>query len=221
MKILNTIYEDHHIHSINFSDGFNTIDEIVKYAGKIGMKKIVITDHSQEVLKDNNITFKNRRSSLKRWKNVHNDVDVSFGVEGDLLNEEWDCCFNIQDIDSDFCILSCHAWIYSWSLENITTAYINVINKYHDKIKFIGHICLESNSKYLDVDMIADVLNKYQISIEVNCSYLNKWRYDLEKLNKLIHLVEAGIYVNSDLHVLNDFNLMYLGFDYLKKQWIN
>jgi hypothetical protein len=35
MKVLNTIHEDYHIHSLNYSDGMNTIDEIVQYAGKI------------------------------------------------------------------------------------------------------------------------------------------------------------------------------------------
>ena len=50
VKVLNTIYEDYHIHSLNYSDGMNTVDEIVQYAGKIGMKKIIITDHSQAVI---------------------------------------------------------------------------------------------------------------------------------------------------------------------------
>jgi histidinol phosphatase-like PHP family hydrolase len=50
VKILNTMGEDYHMHSINYSDGMNTIDEIVQYAGKIGLKKITITDHSQFML---------------------------------------------------------------------------------------------------------------------------------------------------------------------------
>ena len=52
LKVLNTIHEDYHVHSLNYSDGMNTIDEIVQYAGKIGMKKIVITDHSQALIDD-------------------------------------------------------------------------------------------------------------------------------------------------------------------------
>ena len=50
MKILNSIHEDYHVHSLNYSDGLNTIDEIAEYAGKIGLKKIIITDHSQAVI---------------------------------------------------------------------------------------------------------------------------------------------------------------------------
>jgi histidinol phosphatase-like PHP family hydrolase len=59
----------------------NTIDEIVEYASKLSIKKIAITDHSQVVLDHDNMAFRNRRSTIKRWKNVHNDVEVIFGVE--------------------------------------------------------------------------------------------------------------------------------------------
>jgi histidinol phosphatase-like PHP family hydrolase len=81
VKVLNSMEEDYRIHSLNYSDGMNTIDEIVQYAGKIGMKKIVITDHSQVVMDRNGLALKNRRTSAKRRKNVHNDVEVSFGIE--------------------------------------------------------------------------------------------------------------------------------------------
>jgi hypothetical protein len=39
MKILNDKYSDFHIHSSTFSDGLATIEEIVKFAGTIGLKK--------------------------------------------------------------------------------------------------------------------------------------------------------------------------------------
>lgn len=218
VKLLNTIHEDYHIHSINYSDGMNTIDEIVQYAGKIGMKKIVITDHSQVVMDRNGLALKNRRTSAKRRKNMHNEVEVSFGVEWDLLDEEGNCSFDIQWIESDFCILSCHAHIYTGKLENITQAYINALHKYHDKIKFIGHICQKDTAKYLDIDAIVQVLNQYQIPIEINCSYLAGNGTDLEKLDKILSSIQAGVYINSDLHTLNDFHNRQLGFDYVTEK---
>ncbi|MCX6168152.1 MAG: PHP domain-containing protein [Ignavibacteriales bacterium] len=47
MEIINPGNEDYHIHSLNYSDGMNTVDEIVKFAGEIGLTKITITDHCQ------------------------------------------------------------------------------------------------------------------------------------------------------------------------------
>jgi hypothetical protein len=66
------------------------------------------------------------------------------------------------------------------------------------------------------VEAVAKVLNQYQIPIEINCSYFYKKQTNLEKLDKFLSLIEAGVYVNSDLHVLNDFNNRQAGFDYLK-----
>jgi 3-deoxy-D-arabino-heptulosonate 7-phosphate (DAHP) synthase len=80
----------------------------------------------------------------------------------------------------------------------------------------MGHICQEKSAEYLDVEAVAKVLNQYQIPIEINCSHLYKKQTNLEKLDKFMLLIEAGVYVNSDLHVLNDFNIRQLGFDYLK-----
>ena len=137
MLLLNTIHEDYHMHCMNYSDGMNTIDEIVQYAGKIGLKKIAITDHSQFSLDLTGFTKKSLRSVSKRRKNVHNDVEVVFGVEGDIIDEEGNCCFDIQGREGDFCILSCHKHKHKGDLKNITQTYIHAIHKYHDRIAFM------------------------------------------------------------------------------------
>ncbi|MEI6671824.1 MAG: hypothetical protein WCL02_00190 [bacterium] len=59
------------------------------------------------------------------------------GVEADLMDDEGNCCFDIQGKESDFSILSCHPECFKGDLKNITQAYINAIHKYHEKIKFI------------------------------------------------------------------------------------
>lgn len=218
MKILNTINEDYHMHSINYSDGMNTIDEIVQYAGKIGLKKITITDHSQFMLDSYGIINRNRRVHTERWKNIHNDVEVNFGIEWDLMDEEGNCSFDIQGHTSDFCILSCHAEDYTGELKNITQAYIKAIHKYHDKIKCMGHLCNKKTSEYLDIEAVVDVLNQYQIPIEINCFYLHIGLTDLEKLDRALSLIQGGVYINSDMHALNDFSLRQAGFDYLKEK---
>lgn len=220
VKVLNTIHEDYHMHSLNYSDGMNTIDEIVQYAGKIWLKKIVISDHSQIDLDKHGFGSKHYRSIIRRRKNVHNDVEVIFGVEADIIDEEGNCCFDIQGVESDFSILSCHNGIYEGDFKNITQAYINAIHKYHDKIKLIGHICKKNTSEYLDLEAIAEVLNQYQIPIELNCFNLNIGKTDTEKLDKLLSLIEGGVYVNSDMHALNDFSFRQAGFDYLKGKWL-
>ena len=168
MKILNTIHEDYHIHSMNYSDGMNTIDEIVQYAGKIWLKKIAITDHSQALIDANKLALRNFRWSARHWKNVHNDVEVIIGIEWDILNQAGDCCFDIQWITSDFLILSCHEIVYAknnWSMEHMTEAYLNAIERYHDKIKFIGHPCKKWTAEFIDIKKVVEAANKYHIPL--------------------------------------------------------
>jgi len=74
LEIINPGNEDFHIHSLNYSDGMNTIDEIVKYSGEIGLTKIAITDHCQEHLNKRNFIKKNHYNIIDRWKNVYNEV---------------------------------------------------------------------------------------------------------------------------------------------------
>ena len=103
-------------------------------------------------------------------------------------------------------------------MKNITQAYINAIHRYHDKIACIGHPCRDDTSMYLDVKTLAQVLNQYSIPIELNCANLAKNKTNLEKLNQLLPLIEAGIYVNSDMHTLHDFSHRQAGFNYLQER---
>lgn len=218
MKILNTLQEDYHIHSINFSDGFNTIDEIVQFAGKIGLKKIVITDHSQADLDIEGISHRCYRTTLKKRKNEYNDVDVSFGIEWDLLDEEGNCCFDIQGETADFLILSCHRQAYTGDKNRLTEAYINAIKKYKDRIKCLGHLCKKGIAEYLDIERIVKTANEFHIPIEFNCGYFLMGMTDLKQLHIMLSLVDE-LYVNSDGHTLTDLKKRSLAFDYLKEKW--
>jgi len=71
---------------------------------------------------------------------------------------------------------------------------------------------------YLDVEALAKVLNEYNIPIEFNCAYMTPERADMEKMDILLSLIESGVYVNTDMHTLNDFHNRQLGFDYLKNK---
>ena len=198
MKILNPGQEDYHIHSITFSDGWNSVDEIVKYAGDIGMTKIAICDHSAALLKADGLLKKTYRSPCKRWQNVHNNVEVIFGVEADLLNESGDVCLEIDDIEGDFIILSWHEEVFKSDSKKVAAGFINAIKSYHDKIDCIGHVRIGLEEQ--DALKVILAANEYNIPLELNAKYFVKypenWRVLLDNADR--------IYVNSDAHVLSD-----------------
>ncbi|MBW2966820.1 PHP domain-containing protein [Candidatus Woesearchaeota archaeon] len=195
---------DFHIHS-NFSDGINTIDEIVQYASSIGLKKIAITDHSEPWARvhehDRRRIKTPRRTFYDRWENVHNDVKVLKGIEIDLLDSDGGIC-NFM-FDYEFVVLSAHEGVYKGDPRKITEAYLRAIDKHGDKIDAIGHVCANYFAEYLDVKRVVEYANSVNIILEINGTNLNRGITMIEKLKEMVGLAER-IHVNSDAHTLNE-----------------
>jgi len=222
MKIRNDITAgDYHIHSSTISDGMNSIDEIVIEAGKLNYKEIAITDHNQEYLNCYNFSARTHYSIISsgRWKNIHNNVHVVFGVEADILNENGDICDTIQNISPEFMILSAHQSIYSGNPNLLKNGYLNAINRYGSKIKLLGHLCLQQFSDYLnskDIVEIVSAANEAGISLELNCANLVNNKTCETSLKAMLSCCRS-LYVNSDAHTLYEFiNVRKEGFKYLK-----
>lgn len=201
MNILNLDNRDYHVHSLNFSDWSNTIDEIVKFAWEIWLKEIAITDHSDRSIELSSSNPPSWRWHIERWKNIFNEVNVIFWVEWDLLDEEWNVCFEIQWKEPEFIILSVHKKVYKWSLEKLNIAYENAIRRYHGKIKFIWHPCLDKTSKFLDIKKLCYIANEYNIPLEINWTWLKWWKMNLVKHEEMLRYWE-NFYINSDAHNL-------------------
>jgi len=205
VKIVNPGPEDYHMHTSTFSDGTNSFDEIVQLAGKFGLKKIVITDHSQIGIESVDLWKKNTsRSHVPRLKNVHNDVKVSFGMEIDLLDEKGNICSHIQgheagEFGDDFTILSAHPEVYKGDKNKVTESYIKAIEKHHKRIKLIGHPCATYFSKYVDIEKVVKIANKYEIPLEVDGANILNHKTDLKLLRKMLKIADK-VYVNSDAH---------------------
>ena len=208
MKVINQ-ESDLHTHSLQFSDGLNTIDELVQMAGRLGLKKLAITDHS-DARTYPRVAY---RVLLSRYANVLNDVEVIFGVEGDLLNDDGDMCTTIQKMESDFLILSAHPDTFQGNPEKITDAYLKALDRYRGKIQFISHP--GDYFPHTEMDRLTKAANDYGIPVEVNTSNLAIGRTDMEKLDVMVALADQ-IVVNSDAHSLADMTTRAKGLDYLR-----
>ena len=216
MKIINLGAEDYHIHSLNYSDGMNTVDEIVKAAGELGLTRIAITDHSQATLDYYGLAMKNFRQTTRQWVNTHNKTEVIFGIEGDLLTELGDICDDIQGIPTEFLILSAHEGVYKGPPQKITQAYIRAIDRHHKAIKFIGHVHAGFFASTVNVPEVVKAANDHGIPLELNGSYLGK-RGDERNVQQMLERADQ-IYVNSDAHTLYGLQTLRAKcFEYLRK----
>lgn len=203
MKLLNDpTTEDYHIHSATFSDGMSDVDAIVVFAGKIGLKKIAITDHSRAVT-EHYQEKKTPRGIATRWRNVHNKVEVSFGVEGDILNPNGEVCMDISRHMGNPLILSLHREVYGNDMTEVTEAYLKAIRRFFNEITMIGHLHLQESSKYLDAKKVIEEANRYGVPLEINCGAIARRLSDEAVLDQIIELADR-CYVNSDAHTLNE-----------------
>ncbi len=222
MKIINDkTAGDYHIHSSTISDGMNSIDEIVVQAGILDYKEIAITDHNQAYLQRYGFNANTHYSIISsgRWKNIHNSVNILFGVEADLLNEDGDICDKIQNISTEFMILSAHEKIYSGDASLIKQGYLNAIGRHGSKIKLLGHLCSKQFSDYLNTEDIIEIVlaaNKAKVPLELNSANLVNDKTCKNNLKAMLSCCKF-LYVNSDAHTLYEFiNVRNKGFHYLK-----
>ena len=224
--IINDPFSDYHIHSV-LSDGSATVEEIVQYAWKLGMREIAITDHSDHLNQILETRYKIRpswwaRYALNSRKNVHNDVKVIFGIEGDVLNEKWDVCLTNQQLEGKFTILSVHWNGYLWAPETATQGLLKAIEQHHEKINLIWHP-YDTNElgEYLEIEPIVELANHYDIAMEFNYGTFRKGRAIPEKLDYMLKYAKK-IYVNSDAHSLSSLQpLRKECYDYLQEKGIS
>lgn len=223
-KFINLDLRDFHMHTSTFSDGMPSVDELVRFAWDIWLREIMITDHSQatqdNVAKEWRPLPSGRRWFLKRWKNVFNDVKVWFWVEADILDEDWNVCFDIQWMESDFNILSAHRKIYSGRKEFVTEATIKAIERYHEKIAFVAHPCNNADfAEYYDIAHLCEVANAYKIPLEFNAVNLLIGKMNIEKLHLMLELWDK-FYLNSDAHTLYELKeARPFALKFLKEHW--
>ncbi len=224
-NIINDQNSDYHVHSV-LSDGSATVEEIVQYAGILGMRTIAITDHSDHstnILKERYWVCPSggARYALNSWENVHNDVEVIFWVEWDVLNEDWDVCLVSQQIEWKFTILSVHWNSYLSAPETTTKWLLNAIEKHHNKINLIGHpYDINELWEHIEIEPVVELANKYWIAMEFNYGTFRKNRAIKGKLDYMLKNAK-DVYVNSDAHSLSSIKTKRQGcYDYLKDLWL-
>ncbi len=203
MRIVNPGPEDFHVHSLCFSDGLNTVDEIAHFSGLFGLRRVVITDHSQAYLDARGFARKTTRTAVGRWRNVHNDVDVCFGVEADLLNRHGDICDHIQGYQGDFLVLSAHEKPFADDPRCITEAYVRAIERHAARIGVIGHPCAVYFAQWVDIDEVVRCANDHGVPLELNCANLVNGRTEVRLLRRMLQTADA-VMVNSDAHTLHE-----------------
>ncbi len=210
-----------HVHS-TYSDGMNTIQELVNCCREQGLEYLGLTDHSQSVtyaggLQEEDVT--RQHEEIDAINSRLTDFVVLKGIECDILQDgSLDYSDNFLK-RFDFVIASVHSSM-RMSEEAMTERVIRAIR--HPQVNILGHptgrLLLAREPFAITMERVIQECADTQTAIEINAS---PQRLDLDwRWGK--RAVESGVHIsiNPDAHAVEHFNFMKYGIYTARKGWV-
>lgn len=203
-----------HVHS-NYSDGSNSIEEILRHAEKYNFEYVLLSDHSKSAFYANGldeVRLKEQWGEIDRINSKSYKARILKGIECDILP---DGSLDFDDVilkQLDCVIASVHSR-FKMTKDEMTKRVVNALkNKY---VKILGHptgrLLLSREPYPIGLDEIINVAAGEGKSIELNC---NPHRLDLDwtYLQKAVSL-GVKITIAPDVHSLGDMEYVKYGID--------
>jgi histidinol phosphatase-like PHP family hydrolase len=204
-----------HIHS-NFSDGHNSIEQIVEKSNKLGLKLICLTDHFTNSWKSNIIPTLDSYEKINDYfeqialcqeyiSNKGIDLVLLKGIEIDIQSSQKYIMKYINPLDFDIILFE-----YLENPEGI--AFIrNLLDYWEKKVKNLTDLSTfglahfdPSFFLYGNLDILIKFLSKYKIFFEFNSSYphcySNRNRIFFDKLKNS----KIPVAIGTDSHDLSN-----------------
>ena len=210
---LEDIKGDLHIHT-NYSDGEDSIKEMVEKARFLKYKYIGITDHFGSLKIANSMDIKRFNNQKKEINKLN--FNIFHGIEANIkANGSIDA---LNNLDVDYMIGSIHAG-FSNDKEKQTKRILLAMD--NEKVKILGHLTGRLLNKRrgcdLNFDKIFDKAYLNHIAVEVN-SFPDRVDLDDSLIKKAIeHKVRLAI--NTDAHSQDNMNFMRFGIFQARRGW--
>jgi len=216
----NPFYGILHVHS-TYSDGANTIEEIVKACQEINLQYVGICDHSKSAFYANGLNeerVKQQHSEIDKINTKLIDFKVFKGIEVDILTDG-SLDFDDETLSTfDFVVASVHSQ-FNLSEEVMTERILKAISNPY--VTMLGHptgrLLLGREPYKLDMEHVIKKAGKLGTAIEINSS---PYRLDLDwRLGKLANKHEVKTALNPDAHVLEGLTDFEYGVGIARKGW--
>lgn len=210
-----------HIHT-TFSDGSNTLEEMVRACIELGYEYIGITDHSQSAFYAGGLREKEvyrQQQEIAHLKEKYPQIDIYSGIESDI-KPDGSLDYPDEILESfDFVIASVHSNL-KMSKEKATQRLVKAME--HPKVTMLGHptgrLLLGREGYPLDMEQIFEAAIKYNVILELNASPARldlDWRY-LKRAKELGILIS----INPDAHRIEELQDVNYGVKVARKGWL-
>lgn len=210
-----------HVHT-NYSDGLNTLEELVRYCSDQGYKYLGISDHSQSAfyaggLKEDDL--RKQREEIEKLQEKYPGIRIYAGVESDIRA---DGSLDYPDAvlkKLDFVIASVHSGLkmeQGKMMERLKKAIS------HPAVTMLGHptnrLLLGRDGSHVDLEELFRAAAEKGVILELNANPARldlDWRY-LKKAKEM----GLKISINPDAHQLEGFSDTYFGVAIARKGWL-
>lgn len=211
-----------HVHT-TYSDGMNTLEEVVSYCSREGFEYVGITDHSQSAfyaggLKKDDLAA--QKEEIYRLREKYPEIGIFHGVESDIRS---DGSLDYDDAvleELDFVIASVHSGL-KMDRGKMTARIVKALA--HPCVTMLGHptnrLLLGREGSFLDLDRVFSAARENGVVLELNASPARldlDWRY--LKRTRDMGLVVS---INPDAHRLESFSDIKLGVAVARKGWLD
>ena len=213
-----------HNHS-NWSDGHNTLEEIVEHVRELGCDYWAITDHSKSSFQAHGLDPERLRDELKAVRKLNQklaDEGVDFrlltGTEVDILKDKLDFEDDLL-AELDVVVASLHAGFSADEAEN-TKRLIRAAE--NPQVHMLGHLTgrllLEREPYKVNQQAVIDACAATGTWIELNSS---PYRFDLDwRLWPYAKSKGVKCVINCDAHRLEHAGFLRLGAGIARKGWL-
>ena len=210
-----------HVHTI-YSDGINSLEEVVRHCDQIGYQYVGISDHSQSAsyaggLKEDDL--KKQKEEIEKLQEEYPGIRIFAGIESDIRS---DGTLDYPDPvleKLDFVIASVHSGLrmeQGKMMERLKRAIS------HPAVTMLGHptnrLLLGRDGSHVDLEELFQAAAEYGVILELNASPARldlDWRY-LKKAKD----VGLKISINPDAHQLDSFSDTNFGVAIARKGWL-
>lgn len=211
-----------HAHS-TWSDGHNTLREMIEATLARGFTYLGITDHSKAAAYAgglNEDALKRQREEIESLREEYKGrITLLHGIECDILR---DGALDFSDAvlaSLDFVVASIHSQFNLTQAEQTQRMLRAIANPYVDIIGHpTGRLLLSREGYTLDIDAIIDAAAEHGVCIEINAhpSRLDlDWRYLHRARDKGIKIP-----INPDAHTIDGIDMMRYGVGTARKGWL-
>lgn len=200
-----------HFHT-NYSDGNNTLEQMIEAAENYGFRYAVVCDHSKSAFYANGLNEERIIEQRDHIEEINGKFKITLfqGIESDILNN------GSLDYSEDilrsftFVVASIHS-NFTMKEEEMTKRIIKAIeNPYTDLLAHpTGRLLLSRKGYKVNINKIIDACAANDVAIEINA---NPHRLDLD-WRYIYNAREKGVKfsINADAHSIEDIEFTKLG----------